>query len=175
MTGPTLRGIFNRVDVNRDGALDKAEVKKFVEDAKVGEGMFAGKKVSGAVDAFMDTFDTDKNGKVGWDEFAAKGQNLIPGAAKDATPADVVRAADDLVTKADANHDGAVVKDELKDMIEPQLEAAGVSMSGTKADIAAKIGVHALDDNGDGKITRDETRSLATDVAKQLQLARGRV
>ena len=90
MSGPTLRGIFNRVDTNRDGSLERAEVKKFVEDAGVDSGLFGGKKVSGATDAFVDTFDGDKNGNVSWQEFQAKGQSLIPGAAKDATPAQVL-------------------------------------------------------------------------------------
>ena len=72
MSGPTLRGIFNRVDVNRDGSLDRAEVKKFVEDADVGSGLFGGKKVNGATDAFVDAFDGNKDGRVGWEESEIK-------------------------------------------------------------------------------------------------------
>ena len=174
MSGPTLRGIFNRVDVNRDGSLDRAEVKKFVEDADVGSGLFGGKKVNGATDAFVDAFDGNKDGRVGWEEFQAKGQSLIPGAAKDATPAQVQEAADKLVARADTNGDGNVTRDELKGIIEPELEKANVSMAGTKAEIGAKLGVAMLDADGNGSISRGEVDSLAKDVAAQLALARTR-
>ena len=174
MSGPTLRGIFNRVDTNRDGSLERAEVKKFVEDAGVDSGLFGGKKVSGATDAFVDTFDGDKNGNVSWQEFQAKGQSLIPGAAKDATPAQVQEAADKLVSRADANGDATVSRDELKNLIEPELEKAGVGMAGTKAEIGAKLGVAMLDENRDGNISKAEVDSLAKDVSAQLALARTR-
>lgn len=170
--GPTLKSIFGRVDTNKDNSLDRAEVKKFVEDAGVGSGFFAGKKVNGATDAFVDQFDGDKDGKVGWDEFRSKGRSLIPGAAQNATPAEVKAAAGGLVDRADGNKDGAVTVGELARTIEPELEARNVDMAGTKAEIGAKLGVRMLDHNGDGKISRAEVDSLADDVAKELAALR---
>lgn len=170
--GPTLKSIFNRVDANADGALDRAEVKKFVEDADVGTGLFAGKKVSGAVDSFTDQFDVNKDGKVHWDEFASKGRGLIPGAAQNATGAEITEAGRKLVERADANGDGALTRDEIKEAILPQLEANNVSMAGTKAEIGAKVVVHMLDENRDGKVGQAEVDSLAADIAAQLAAAR---
>lgn len=168
----TLRGIFNRVDSNGDGAVTRNEVRSFVEAAGVGEGLFAGAKVSGATDAFMDAFDPQRTGRVTWDQFAARGAALIPGAAADSSPEAVRAAAENLVTGADTNRDGQLTRGEISSNVERALNEQGVGMASTKADIAARVAVHMLDGNGDGRVGRDEVRSLANDVARELARVR---
>src|SRR4051794_15101491 len=104
----TVRSIFNRMDSNRDGSVDRAEAKTFVEAAGVTS------HVDSAVGTFMDSFDPGRTGRVSWDQFASRAGALIPGTA---AGADMRSAANDLLRKVDTNHDGAMDRQEIQSSV----------------------------------------------------------
>ncbi|GAX20014.1 hypothetical protein FisN_1Lh510 [Fistulifera solaris] len=63
---PTLqeyKEAFDKLDLDRSGYIEASEIKDLMDDA------YDGKAPSFEIDAFLDFFDEDKDGKVSWDEF----------------------------------------------------------------------------------------------------------
>ena len=63
---PTLqeyKEAFDKLDADRSGYIEASEIKDLMDDA------YDGKTPSFEIDAFLDFFDEDKDGKVSWDEF----------------------------------------------------------------------------------------------------------
>ncbi len=63
---PTLqeyKEAFDKLDSDRSGYIEASEIKDLMDDA------YDGKAPSFEIDAFLDFFDEDKDGKVSWDEF----------------------------------------------------------------------------------------------------------
>lgn len=169
MAGPTVSSIFNRLDVRpQDGAVVRDEVKQMVKDAKVGGGLFGGTVQNMATDALMDQFDADKSGKITQDEMTKQLFGFLTQAATGNGPAPEPGKMTDKVLEwfdqVDANHNGKVSMGELKARVQEELEKAGQSFPGTKAEAAAKIGVYLLDEDGDGQASRAEVESLSRDV-----------
>jgi len=172
MAGPTVSSVFNRLDVRpRDGNVVRDEVKQMVKDAGVGGGIFGGTVINMATDAMMDQFDADKSGKVTQEELGRQLygflKQAVVGDGPAPEPGKMAEKALEWFDQVDTNHDGKVSKEELKVRVQEELERAGQSFPGTKADAASKIGVYILDEDGDGQASRAEVESLARDVEAQ--------
>ena len=67
----------------------------------------------------------------------------------------------------DPKGQGAVDVKTLTTFIEAQLAARGASFAGTKAEASAQVLVHALDDNHDSLLQKDELKGFLLDVAAE--------
>ena len=106
--------LFNKVDSNTDGVIDKVEIsdlaKKLSEDTGT----------SLNVDDIFSTYDADGDGKLSQTELDSfmrenappppGGHGRGPGPVKDASRQSLL---DDLFAKVDENSDGSISKDEL--------------------------------------------------------------
>jgi Ca2+-binding EF-hand superfamily protein len=172
LAGPTVSSIFERLDVRpQDGAVVRDEVKKMVQDAKVGGGIFGGTKVNQATDALMDQFDPNKDGRVTREEMGTQLygflRQMVAADGPPPEPGKMAEKALEWFDQVDTDRNGKVSQGELKARIQDELEKQGQSFPGTKAEIAAKIGVFLLDEGKDGQAGRDEVESLARDVEAQ--------
>jgi Ca2+-binding EF-hand superfamily protein len=145
---PRLERLFDRVDANGDGKLDKKEVAQMQAILRRQLGLEAEKKpanpqqVERIVANLLQRMDTNKDGKISRDE--AKGP-----LAKNF----------DLL---DTNKDGYLDKAELRRAAERMLAAGagGPGQGATPPNIPAKPvpDFDALDHNADGRLTRDELK-----------------
>ena len=164
--GNTLDGLFKRI-AGGGTTITRPHVERFLEDAGVGDGWFGGTKVGLATDAFFDKFQAPA-GRLSWDAFMAQGRSLLPaGIAAKADPAAVEREIDKLYAALDRSGRG-ISLETLTDHLTALAEAKGQMMAGTKAEVGAKILMHALDENGDRRLQKDELRSFALDVVRRV-------
>jgi hypothetical protein len=163
---PTLDGLFRKI-AGASGAITRPQVERFLEDAGVGDGWFGGTKVGLAADAFFDKFQTS-SGNLTWDAFMKRGHQLLPAnlAAK-ADKATVEHEIDKLYATLDRDGRG-ITLDALTCHLTALAEAKGQMMAGTKAELGAKILMHALDDNGDRRLQKDELKGFALDVLRRV-------
>ena len=63
--GGDYRKAFDYYDVDHDGGVNAAEVRKLLEDAGVGNRLTRGRWVAG----ILEQLDTNRNGKIEWKEF----------------------------------------------------------------------------------------------------------
>jgi Ca2+-binding EF-hand superfamily protein len=63
--------------------------------------------------------------------------------------------------------DGGIDEGELTDHIAAKLRETGDPTAKMKAKVAAKMAIHTLDGDGDGKIDADELTSFAADALKR--------
>ena len=161
----TLRKLFDRI-AGKGGALTEDRVKAFVEGAGVKDG-FLVPKASLAAGAVMDKLD-DGKGAVTWDRFRARGVALVPPALASSLDAGkVALELDARWTALDPKRRGAVDERTLASFLESQLEAAGQSFAGTKAEAGARILLHALDENGDRLLQKDELAGFLQDAVAE--------
>jgi hypothetical protein len=162
---PTLRRLFDRI-AGSGGLLTKDKLHQFVEDAGVSDS-FLMPKATLAAGAFMDKFD-DGSGSVSWDRFRKRGVALVPpGLMKEVDAERVAHEIDARWSEIDPKGRGAVDVGSLSNFIEAQLAARGQMFAGTKADAGAKVLLHALDDNGDHLLQKDELKGFLLDVARE--------
>jgi Ca2+-binding EF-hand superfamily protein len=151
---PRLAAVFDRVDSNGDGKLDKSEVaalmqvlrrqmaqaaKNFPKKNKTGE-----KAIDRLVDSILERMDANKDGKISRDE--ARNQ--------------VAKAFD----RFDLNKDGYLDKSELRKLAEQfvanQQAKGGKNAPGPDAPPARRnfADFDSLDNNADGRLTREELK-----------------
>ncbi len=118
--------LFNKVDSNTDGVIDKVEIsdlaKKLSEDTGT----------SLNVDDIFSTYDADGDGKLSQTELDSfmrenappppGGHGRGPDSVNDASQQSVL---DDLFAKVDEDSDGSISKDELSDLVKKLLEDLG--------------------------------------------------
>lgn len=167
----TLKSIFKRLDQDGDGRVSRAEVEAFARAAEIDSGLLGPIKLKGTVDAIMDAFDGDRDEHISFDEFCAKASTLLP-VGLELDPDDGSDAVKQKVTAFTAmldskRTDGGIDEEELADHIEGKLREQHDPMAKMKAKVSAKMGVHTLDADGDGKIDAGELGSFAQDVIKK--------
>ena len=150
----TFDRLFDRMDGNSDGEVSKKEVKKHLKDTKVPKGMF-GVIHSKASDGFIDNLDKDGSGSVNWNEFKGVAKDMLPADIKDVDGRIDPALADQTFSDLDANKDGAVSGKELETGTYDRLPE-GQAFRGTLAEVAAKLGMDALDTDRNGGIAREE-------------------
>ena len=162
----TFDRLFERMDRDGDGSVSKNEVKKHLKDAGVKAGPF-GMVHSKASEAFIDNLDKDKNEAVSWSEFQGVAKDLMPAHIKNTDGRIDPELANSAFKELDANQDGSVSKDELRTATYNQLPE-NQSYRSRIAEVAAKLGIDALDTDRDGAIERsefDEAVQHASDLA----------
>ena len=162
----TFNRLFERMDRDSDGTVTKSEVKSHLKDAGVKAGPF-GMVHSKASEAFIDNLDKNNSERVSWNEFKGVAKDLMPADIKNAEGRIDPELADSAFTELDANKDGSVSKDELQAATYNQLPES-TSYRSRIAEVAAKLGMDALDTDRDGAIERpefDEAVQHASDLA----------
>ena len=153
--GPkTFERLFDRMDRNDDGGVSRKEVGKHLKAAKVPGGLF-GVVHNKAEKKFMDNLDSDKNGAVTWSEFKGVVGDLLPASIKNEKGEIDRHLADSTFTDFDRNKDGGISESELKSGTYDLLPE-DTSFRGTMAEVAAKLGMDALDADRNGSVGRDE-------------------
>ena len=161
----TLRTLFDRI-AGGSQVLTHAGLESFVSQAGV-TNSFLLPKATLAAKAFMDKFD-DGKGAVSWDRFRTRGMALVPpGLLSQVDPQKVAQEVDTRWAQIDTKGRGAVDVNELSSFIEAQLAAKGASFAGTKAAAGAQVLLHALDDNHDNKLQKEELKGFLLDVAAE--------
>ena len=160
----TFDRLFDRMDRNQDEAISKGEVKSHLKDAGVKAGLF-GIVHDKASSAFIDNLDTSKDGKVTWDEFSGVAKDVMPGDVQDAQGRIDPQLADAAFTELDANKDGAVSARELERGTLNRLPE-DTSFRSTIAEVAAKLGMDALDTDRNGGIERAEYDQAVADAGE---------
>jgi Ca2+-binding EF-hand superfamily protein len=155
---------FQRIDRNADGEITGKEIKQRLKEIGVPAGPF-GMVHSGAVDAFMGTFDKSGNGKIELDEFTGESRTFLPKGIYDEQGNLLPDRLESEFFRTDANHDGRLTVGEIKAQTLQDLNAAGVRHAKYKADIAAKFGVDVLDQDRDAAVTLKELRRAAEEAA----------
>jgi Ca2+-binding EF-hand superfamily protein len=162
-----LDGLFARIDKSGDGGIDHKEVVAHLKNIGV-KGGFLGMVHKGAADAFLEHLDTNKDGRVTMKEFRAVAQQLLPKDVFD----DKGQVKPDLIDEAykrmDANQDGKVGGKEMAKAAKAEMPE-DTSFKDTKADVASKLALDALDFDHSGGITRAELLQAAEDAAQALR------
>lgn len=159
--GP-IQNLFNRMDRNDDQGVTRKEVVKHLKDTDVPAGLFGAvhKKVS---EEFIDNLDTNRDKKVTWNEFQGVASELLPAAALGETGRVDRGLINEEFGRLDKDGDGQVTYDELERGTLERLPES-TSFKGTVAEVAAKLGMDAIDTNADGGITADELEAVAGEV-----------
>lgn len=161
----TLRSLFNRI-AGSGQSLSHGTLETFVENAGVSNS-FLMPKASLAAKAFMDKFD-DGSGCVSWERFRKRGMALVPPALIGQVDAQrISQEVDARWSQLDPKGSGAVDVRTLSNFIEAQLQARGASFAGTKAEASAQVLLHALDDNHDQLLQKNELKDFLLDVAAE--------
>lgn len=167
----TLRGVFGQLDGNGDSAINKSEVKAYVEEAGVGGGILGGVMVSQATQEILSAFDTNRDGKITWDEFCANSRgSFFPTSIFGNGP--LGAAVHAWEASADVSHaDKMLTVDEARVAFKKAFDAQGVDHAKERADVSAKLLVHVVDENKDGRASFEELDSLALEIEKQKPIA----
>jgi Ca2+-binding EF-hand superfamily protein len=158
----TFHRLFDRMDRNDDGAISKKEVGKHLKEAKVPSGLF-GAVHSAAKDGFMENLDTNKDERVSWQEFQGAASSLLPADLRGVDGRIAPERAGGVFADFDANKDGNISADELEKGTLERLPE-NTSFRGTVAEVAARLGLDALDADGDALISAKEFDQAASDA-----------
>ena len=178
IAGKSVGDIFKSIDKNNDNAIDKNEVGQMSDRLKVDS--LAKGKVS---DQFFDNFDSNKDGKIKWDEFTSKAATLIPKEAKDRhgniDTDKMEKTINDTIKDVDSNRDGSLSAKEIYAKVHAENAPTGLNRlnpiahktAEVTADTAAKLSTGLLDANGDGKLSKDEIMTTAKSAVEELNKA----
>ena len=168
-TGPNfLTELFARIDGNKDQGISRQEVIAHLKRVGIGGG-FLGLVHSNTADSFMEKLDTNKDGNVTWAEFQAVAAQVMPPDIFNDKGEVKPELVDEVYAAIDTDKNNKVTQKELKAYSRKNLPE-DTDFPDTTADVAAKLGIDALDLNRDGSITRDE---LGKAVAAVADLKRG--
>lgn len=144
--------MFNKIDTNSDGSIDKAEMSSFLQQSTT-------QNTSSLVDKIFSKQDTDQNGLISQIESNSAmeklGQEMKEGGGISAMSG-MPPSPDKVFDTADTNKDGFVSKDEL---------AAVMGQNEGNIDkLFSKV-----DTNGDGLISRTEDETFRKQMTERMQ------
>lgn len=157
-----LADLFQRMDANKDEGLDRDEIIAHLKHVKV-KGGFLGLVYGAVASKFIEDLDTDRNERVSPAEFRAIAKKVLPESIFDEDGRVKFDRLDETFATFDADRSGGATQPELYDAT---FQALGPDAEHRKvmADVASKLGVDALDRDGDKEISRDELERAARTV-----------
>jgi hypothetical protein len=158
----TVHQLFTRI-AGTEQTLTRDNVKKFVTEAGVSSS-FLFDSASAAADAVMDTLDPKKTGSVTWDQFRSGARVFVPKT--------LMKDLETQWARLDPKGAGEVKATKVTALLTKELTAQKVSFAGMKAEVGAKILMHALDENGDKKLQKTELAGFVADVAREAKSRR---
>ena len=162
--GTFLHELFVRIDQNKDAGIDRKDVISHLKRVGIGGG-FLGMVHSGVADAFFEHLDTNQDEKVTWGEFYGVAETVMPKEIFDDKGNIRPELVDEVFAKLDTNKNGGISRSEVEASALANMPK-GTKHKDTKAEVAGKLGMDALDFDKSGEITKAELLKAAEDVAK---------
>ena len=162
--GTFIHDLFVRINQNKDTGIDRDEVIAHLKRVGI-KGGFLGMVHSGVADAFLENLDTNKDEKVTWEEFYGVAATVMPAEIFDAEGKIRPDLIDEVYAKLDTDNSGGVSRKEIEASALANMPE-DTSHKGTKAGVAGKLGIDALDFDKSGDITKAELLKAAEDVAR---------
>lgn len=160
----TLLGdLFRRIDASGDKGISRDEVKAHLKRVGIKRG-FMGLVHSTVADEFLENLDLNQDNQVTMDEFGAIAQELLPADLFDGDGNIKYAELDAFMARLDTNVDGGIAYDELYSGTLSNLPS-DQSHKSTIAEVAAKLGMDALDVDSSGAINLEELQKAADAVA----------
>jgi hypothetical protein len=182
---PTLERFYRRIegappapqgDPVSTHEIDADEIRAYLRKIGVGDGVFGARAVEEATAEVMRLLDESGDRKIQWREMVLGGAKLLPADLVDAAGhLDRGRVADvfeRIIGKKKKGRDKATAKD-LAKFIEPEIRKRAdtviKAMFAPQAALAAaKIGMDALDADGDKAFTKDDLFAIVDDINAQI-------
>ena len=161
--GTFIHELFVRINTNKDGGIDRKEVVEHLKRVGIGGG-FLGLVHSGVADAFLEHLDTNKDDAVTWTEFYGVAETVMPKEIFDKEGKIRPDLVDEVYQTLDLNKDKGISKKELEASALTNMPK-GTKHKDTKAEVAGKLGMDALDFDKSGDISKAELLKAAEDVA----------
>ena len=158
-----LTELFARIDANGNKGIDRKEVIAHLKRVGV-KGGFMGLVHKKTADTFIEHLDTNKDNKVTWAEFQAVAQQVMPAALFDEKGSVKPDLVDQVYNDLNTKNDKGISRKEFEKGADAQLPK-DMSFRGTVIEVAAKLGLDALDLDKDGFISKLELQRAARSVA----------
>jgi Ca2+-binding EF-hand superfamily protein len=159
----TLLGtLFRRIDSSGDKGIERSEVIEHLKRVGI-KGGFLGLVHSSVADKFMESLDANKDAKVTMGEFGAVAQQLLPAelfASDGSVKLDLL---DEFLASVDKNRSGGISRKELDAGTLARLPK-DTKHKKTVSNVAARMGMDALDTDQSGEIDREELERAAEAV-----------
>ena len=174
VSGDPLVELFNRINSDstaKSQGIEKDEVKDYLKEIGVANRMFAGTIRAKAADAFIKELDSNKDGRISYEEIQGIAAQLLPDDVFTAEGNVDPQLLEEHFRKTDVNSDQKVDSKELEAAIGAMMPE-GTKSADIKAWIASLMGVDAIDFlDRDGTISREELSLIA---AKAAQIKKGK-
>lgn len=156
-----LRNVFNRLDTDKSSSISRDEMSAFAEKGGLGKGFGKMAKRALITRQGMSTFDKNGDDSIGFDEFQKGVKDLIP---EGASLEQSLKGIDELMAKHDLDKNDSLSPNEIYKGAKAKLTEEGESMVKDKAKIGTRLGITALDSDGDKQISKQELQDLAKSV-----------
>ncbi len=159
---PTLRVIFESLDVDRNGVVGNKEVEHYLR----GVGLSSWLARRATYTFFMGQIDRDADGCMSWVEFVAGAHFFMPPAVvvgRDVRP-ELVNTAFDKIAGPGRDEAGfAELRRYAREAIPWPLRPFSLPLHG----VAATAVLRTLDANGDGILEREDLRAVVDDIVRE--------
>jgi hypothetical protein len=165
---PSLRGLFDRIDRDQSGSIERKDLETHLSDLGIGGGLLGGSILKKAVNAVLTKLDADGDGSITWQEFVVGGKHLLPPGLLDPSgKLDANLAAPVFASIAGSSPLAGVPA--VQAFVAHKLKGTPMSLlSGTISEGAAKVAVDALDGDGDGGFSHQDLVALIQDINAEL-------
>ncbi len=162
-TRPTLRSLFEALDVDHDGVVDNREVDDYLRG--IGLGAWAVRRVTRTF-LITEVDNAPRDGVISWPEFVTGAHMFMPPAVVVGTEVrpELVDAAFDKIAGTGNDRAGFA---ELRRYAREALPWPLRPFSGPLIGVAARAVLKALDCDGDGIVEREDLRAIVDDIVRE--------
>jgi Ca2+-binding EF-hand superfamily protein len=158
-----LGALFRRIDSSGDKGIERSEVIEHLKRVGI-KGGFLGLVHTSVADKFMENLDVNKDAKVTMGEFGAVAQQLLPAELFDSDGRVKLDLLDEFLASVDKNSSGGISRKELDAGTLDRLPS-DTSHKKKVSDVAARMGMDALDTDKSGEIDIEELKKAAEAVS----------